>query len=120
MGWKMSGRRGSAVRSDALFASALQPSQQPGGQQVRQSVAAAVRRLGARGCRAGGLGVRRAPGGPGRGCGGPGMPSPWRSHGRDGPGLVRASLRYASKKYRARAYWTEFTPFLAFRPKSAG
>jgi len=40
----------SAVRSDALFVSALQPSQEPGARLVRQAVAAAVRQFGAEGC----------------------------------------------------------------------
>jgi len=40
----------SAARCDALFASLLQPSQQPGARQVRQAVAAAARRFGERGC----------------------------------------------------------------------
>jgi hypothetical protein len=40
----------SAVRSGALFASALQCSEQPGASQVRQAVAAAIRTFGQRGC----------------------------------------------------------------------
>jgi hypothetical protein len=48
---RMMNRRGvSAARCDALFVSLLQPSQQPGAQQVRQAVAAAGRRFGERGC----------------------------------------------------------------------
>jgi hypothetical protein len=40
----------SAVRSDALFVSALQRSDNPGVWQVRQAVAQAVREFGSRGC----------------------------------------------------------------------
>jgi hypothetical protein len=40
----------SAVRSDALFVSVLQPSQEPGVRQVRQAVETAVRQFGAGGC----------------------------------------------------------------------
>ena len=40
----------SAARADALFASAVQQSEQPSAPQVRQAVAAAVRRFGDRGC----------------------------------------------------------------------
>ena len=40
----------SAVRADALFASALQRSDQPSRGQVRQAVAATVRAFGSRGC----------------------------------------------------------------------
>ena len=40
----------SAARCAALFVSPLQPSQEPGAQQVRQAVAAAGRRFGDRGC----------------------------------------------------------------------
>jgi len=48
---RMMNRRGvSAARCDALFVSSLQPSQEPGAQQVRQAVAAAARRFGERGC----------------------------------------------------------------------
>jgi hypothetical protein len=50
MGPTMSQRSISAVRADALFVSALQPSQDPGVRQIRQAVAAAVRRLGVWGC----------------------------------------------------------------------
>jgi hypothetical protein len=39
-----------AVRADALFASALQRSDQPSPGQVRQAVAATVRAFGSRGC----------------------------------------------------------------------
>ena len=39
-----------AVRADALFASALQRSGEPSAEQVRQTVAAAVRAFGSRGC----------------------------------------------------------------------
>jgi hypothetical protein len=47
----MINRRGvSAARCDALFVSPLQPSQQPGTQQVRQAAVAAARRFGERGC----------------------------------------------------------------------
>jgi len=42
----------STTRADALFASALQPSSDPGAAQVRQAIAAAVRAFGARGCAA--------------------------------------------------------------------
>jgi hypothetical protein len=41
-----------AVRSEALFVSALQRSDNPGAGQVRQSVARAVREFGSRGCAA--------------------------------------------------------------------
>jgi hypothetical protein len=41
-----------AVRAEALFASALQPSGSPSPDQVRRAVTAAVRRLGVRGCAA--------------------------------------------------------------------
>ena len=48
---RMMNRRGvSVARCDALFVSPLQPSQEPGAQQVRQAVAAAARRFGERGC----------------------------------------------------------------------
>jgi hypothetical protein len=48
---RMMNRRGiSVARCDALFVSLLQPSQQPGAQQVRQAAAAAARRFGERGC----------------------------------------------------------------------
>ena len=40
----------SIVRADALFASALQRSDEPSAAQVDQAIAAAVRALGARGC----------------------------------------------------------------------
>jgi len=40
----------SAARADALFASALQQSEQPSAPQVRQAIAAAVRRFGDQGC----------------------------------------------------------------------
>jgi hypothetical protein len=40
----------SEVRADALFVSSLQRSDQPSTGQVRQAVAAAVRRFGGRGC----------------------------------------------------------------------
>jgi hypothetical protein len=40
----------SAVRADALFVSSLQRSDEPSAGQVRQSVAAAVRQFGSRGC----------------------------------------------------------------------
>lgn len=50
MGRMMSRRSVSAAHCDALFASLLQPSQEPGAQQVRQAVAAAARRFGERGC----------------------------------------------------------------------
>jgi hypothetical protein len=39
-----------AVRADALFASALQRSDEPSAEQVGQAIAAAVRAFGARGC----------------------------------------------------------------------
>jgi hypothetical protein len=39
-----------AVRTDALFASALQPSDKPTQPQIERAVAAAVRRFGSRGC----------------------------------------------------------------------
>ena len=42
----------STVRADALFASALQPSDDPSAAQVGQAITAAVRALGARGCAA--------------------------------------------------------------------
>jgi hypothetical protein len=42
----------STVRADALFASALQRSDQPSAAQVDQAIAAAVRAFGARGCAA--------------------------------------------------------------------
>ena len=38
------------LRTDALFVSPLQPSDEPGAGQVQQAVAAAVRRFGIRGC----------------------------------------------------------------------
>jgi hypothetical protein len=38
------------VRSHALFVSALQPSDDPGAEQVRQAITGAVRRFGSRGC----------------------------------------------------------------------
>jgi hypothetical protein len=41
-----------AVRSEALFASALQRSDHPGAEQVRQAIAQAVRELGSQGCAA--------------------------------------------------------------------
>jgi hypothetical protein len=48
---RMMNRRGvSVARRDALFVSALQPSQEPGAQQVRQAVAAAARQFGEEGC----------------------------------------------------------------------
>ena len=50
MGRVMSRRSVSAAHCDALFASLLQPSQEPGAQQVRQAAAAAARRFGERGC----------------------------------------------------------------------
>jgi hypothetical protein len=56
MGGMMNRRGVSAARCDALFVSLLQPSQQPGAQQVRQAIAAAARRLGDRG--AAGRGTR--------------------------------------------------------------
>ena len=40
------------ARADALFASALQRSDEPGEAQVRQAIAAAIRAFGARGCAA--------------------------------------------------------------------
>lgn len=40
----------SVIRADALFVSALQRGDHPGARQVRQSVAAAVRAFGPRGC----------------------------------------------------------------------
>jgi len=42
----------SAARADALFASALQRSDEPSAAQVRQAIAAAVRAFGTRGCAA--------------------------------------------------------------------
>ncbi len=39
-----------AIRAEALFASALQPSESPSAEQVRRAVAATLRRLGVRGC----------------------------------------------------------------------
>jgi hypothetical protein len=42
----------STVRADALFASALQRSDQPGAAQVEQAIAAAVRAYGSTGCAA--------------------------------------------------------------------
>ena len=53
----------SAARTDALFVSSLQQSDEPSAGQIRQSVAAAVRQFGSRGC-AGRVAerVRRAPG----------------------------------------------------------
>jgi hypothetical protein len=42
----------SAARADALFASALQRSEEPSAAQVRQAIAAAIRAFGARGCAA--------------------------------------------------------------------
>jgi hypothetical protein len=39
-----------AVRREALFASTLQPSDEPGAALVRQAVAGVVRTIGARGC----------------------------------------------------------------------
>ncbi len=41
-----------AVRSEALFASALQRSDRPHAEQVREAIAAAVRAYGTRGCAA--------------------------------------------------------------------
>jgi hypothetical protein len=41
-----------AVRADALFASALQRSDEPSAEQVGRAIAAAVRAFGARGCAA--------------------------------------------------------------------
>jgi hypothetical protein len=46
----MNGLSVSAVRTGALFASPLQRSDAPSAWQVREAVAAAVRRLGRRGC----------------------------------------------------------------------
>ena len=40
----------SAARTDALFVSSLQQSDEPSAGQIRQSVAAAVRQFGSRGC----------------------------------------------------------------------
>lgn len=40
------------VRSEALFASTLQPSEEPTAEQVRAEITHAVRRLGTRGCAA--------------------------------------------------------------------
>ena len=40
----------SAARADALFASALQRSDEPSAEQVREAIATAVRALGTRGC----------------------------------------------------------------------
>ena len=40
------------ARADALFASALQRSDEPSAEQVRQAIAAAIRAFGARGCAA--------------------------------------------------------------------
>ena len=42
----------STARADALFASPLQRSDEPGPAQVRQAIAAAIRAFGARGCAA--------------------------------------------------------------------
>ncbi len=42
----------STARADALFASALQRSDQPSAAQIHQAVAAAVRKFGTRGCAA--------------------------------------------------------------------
>jgi hypothetical protein len=42
----------SAVRADAVFASALQVSQMPDAGQVKRAIAAAVRQFGGRGCTA--------------------------------------------------------------------
>ena len=42
----------STARADALFASALQRSDEPGATQVREAIAAAIRAFGARGCAA--------------------------------------------------------------------
>ena len=50
MGPVMSHLSISAVRADALFVSSLQRSDEPSAGQVRQSVAAAVRQFGCRGC----------------------------------------------------------------------
>jgi hypothetical protein len=41
-----------AVRSEALFVSALQRSEDPGTEQVRQAIARAVREMGSQGCAA--------------------------------------------------------------------
>jgi hypothetical protein len=41
-----------AVRAQALFVSALQPSESPAHDQIRRAVATTVRRLGSRGCAA--------------------------------------------------------------------
>src|SRR5690348_435364 len=41
-----------AARADALFASALQRSDEPGAEQVRQAITTAVRGFGVRGCAA--------------------------------------------------------------------
>lgn len=46
----MNRRNISAVRSEALFVSALQPSQEPSAREVQQAVAMAVGRFGIRGC----------------------------------------------------------------------
>ena len=43
----------STARADALFASALQRSDDPSAAQVRQAIAAAIRAFGAQGCAAG-------------------------------------------------------------------
>lgn len=40
----------STARADALFASPLQPSEEPSAGQIRQAIVAAVRGLGLRGC----------------------------------------------------------------------
>ena len=50
VGQMMSRRGVSGARCDALFVSPLQPSQEPGAQQVRHAVAAAARRFGEEGC----------------------------------------------------------------------
>lgn len=42
----------SAARADALFASALQRSEEPSAAEVRQAIATAIRAFGARGCAA--------------------------------------------------------------------
>ena len=42
----------STARADALFASALQRSDEPSAEQVRRAIAAAVRKFGAEGCAA--------------------------------------------------------------------
>jgi hypothetical protein len=42
----------STARADALFASALQRSDRPSAEQVREAIAAAIRAYGARGCAA--------------------------------------------------------------------